>query len=98
MEKLIYEYSQAGKEGVSLPQGIESAVSPAELIPAELLRQSELQLPEVSEPEVVRHFTNLSTMNHHVDKDLYPLGSCTMKYNPKVNDRSAALSGLANCH
>ena len=98
MEKLIYEYSQSGKEGVALPQGFESSVSPAELIPAELLRQSELQLPEVSEPEVVRHFTNLSTMNHHVDKDLYPLGSCTMKYNPKVNDRSAALSGLANCH
>ncbi|MFH1212995.1 MAG: aminomethyl-transferring glycine dehydrogenase subunit GcvPB, partial [Candidatus Neomarinimicrobiota bacterium] len=60
--------------------------------------KTEMKLPEVSEPEVVRHFTNLSTMNHHVDKDFYPLGSCTMKYNPKINERCASLSGLANSH
>jgi len=98
MEKLIFDYSREGKEGVSLPAGPESAKSPAELIPADLLRKTELKLPEVSEPEVVRHFTNLSTMNHHVDKDFYPLGSCTMKYKPKINERLAGLSGLANIH
>ncbi|MFH1213576.1 MAG: aminomethyl-transferring glycine dehydrogenase subunit GcvPB, partial [Candidatus Neomarinimicrobiota bacterium] len=85
MEKLIFEYSQAGKEGVTLPAGLKSATVPEKLIPADLLRKTEMKLPEVSEPEVVRHFTNLSTMNHHVDKDFYPLGSCTMKYNPKIN-------------
>jgi glycine dehydrogenase subunit 2 len=52
----------------------------------------------VSEPEVVRHFTNLSVLNHHVDRNLYPLGSCTMKYNPKINDRMAALPGFALLH
>ncbi|TPW11369.1 MAG: glycine dehydrogenase subunit 2, partial [bacterium] len=56
------------------------------------------ELPEVSEPEVVRHFTNISVLNHHVDRDFYPLGSCTMKYNPKVNDRVAALPGMADIH
>jgi len=52
----------------------------------------------VGEPQVVRHFTGLSVLNHHVDKDLYPLGSCTMKYNPKINDRMAALPGFAGLH
>ncbi|MCK9482990.1 MAG: aminomethyl-transferring glycine dehydrogenase subunit GcvPB [Candidatus Marinimicrobia bacterium] len=98
MEKLIFEYTQTGKMGVSLPGGVATTVAPKELIPSDLMRRSELKLPEVSEPEVVRHFTNLSSMNHHVDKDFYPLGSCTMKYNPKINERCAALSGLANCH
>jgi len=98
MEKLIFEYTKPGKVGVSLPNGIDSVISAAELIPFDLMRKSELKLPQVSEPEVVRHYTNLSTMNHHVDKDFYPLGSCTMKYNPKINERCAALSGLANCH
>ena len=65
--------------------------------PAELLRK-ELNLPQVAEPEVVRHFVNLSTLNHHVDKGFYPLGSCTMKYNPKVNETLAALPGFAGLH
>ncbi len=98
MEKLIFEYSQPGKAGVTLPDGVKPTPELNELIPANLLRQTELKLPEVSEPEVVRHFTNLSTMNHHVDKDFYPLGSCTMKYNPKINEHLAGLSGLANIH
>lgn len=63
----------------------------------ELLRET-LDLPQVAEPEVMRHFVNLSTLNHHVDKGFYPLGSCTMKYNPKVNDQMAGLSGFGGLH
>lgn len=65
--------------------------------PEELLR-SKLDIPQVSEPEVVRHFVNLSVLNHHVDRGFYPLGSCTMKYNPKVNDALASLLGFAGLH
>jgi glycine dehydrogenase subunit 2 len=67
-------------------------------IPESLRRRGSLTLPEVSEPTAVRHFTNLSVLNHHVDRDFYPLGSCTMKYNPKINDRMAALPGFAGLH
>ena len=62
------------------------------------MRRGELDLPQVAEPEVVRHFINLSTMNHHVDKGFYPLGSCTMKYNPKINETLAGLSGFSGLH
>ncbi len=93
MEKLIFEHSVPGKTGYSLPE-VDGLKAPSELLPKEMLRKNEAQLPEVSEPEVVRHFINLSTQNHHVDKDFYPLGSCTMKYNPKVNDQMAGLTGL----
>jgi glycine dehydrogenase subunit 2 len=55
-------------------------------------------LPEISEPQIIRHFVNLSTMNHHVDKNFYPLGSCTMKYNPKINEETARLPGFAKTH
>ncbi len=65
--------------------------------PDELLRR-ELDLPRVAEPEVVRHFVNLSVLNHHVDRGFYPLGSCTMKYNPKVNESLAALPGFSGLH
>ncbi|MBT3232291.1 MAG: aminomethyl-transferring glycine dehydrogenase subunit GcvPB [Calditrichaeota bacterium] len=65
--------------------------------PAHLLRD-ELDLPQVAEPAVMRHFVNLSTLNHHVDKGFYPLGSCTMKYNPKINEALAGLPGLAGLH
>ncbi len=94
MEKLLIEYSKKGKIGVALPPETTKEKSASEILPQNLLRESELKLPEVSEPEVVRHFTNLSTMNHHVDKGFYPLGSCTMKYNPKINDRLAGLEEL----
>src|SRR5215207_2871404 len=66
-------------------------------IPSELLR-SELPLPEVSEPEVVRHFTRVSRLNVSIETSLYPLGSCTMKYNPKVNEAMASLPGMRNLH
>ncbi len=93
MEKLIFDYSNEGKRGVSLPQ--EKRLKQAsEILPKELLRVKDPALPEVSESEVVRHFTRLSSLNHHVDQGFYPLGSCTMKYNPKINDVLASLPGL----
>jgi glycine dehydrogenase subunit 2 len=96
--KLIFERSRPGTRGAFLsrldvpPRGVDA------LVPAGLGRKAPLALPEVSEPAAVRHYTNLSVLNHHVDKDLYPLGSCTMKYNPKINDRMAALPGFALLH
>lgn len=98
MEPLIYEYSTKGKQGVSLPGPPIDDNLPRRFIPDEFLRKTDLNLPEVSEPEAVRHFTNLSVMNHHVDKGFYPLGSCTMKYNPKINDKLAGLAGFAEIH
>ena len=68
------------------------------LLPQIALRAGAPALPEISEPAVVRHFVNLSTLNHHIDKALYPLGSCTMKYNPKLNDEVARLPGFAGIH
>ena len=93
MEKLIFEHSCKGKVGYSLPE-VEGLKQPSELLPQSMLREKDAALPEVSEPEVVRHFINLSSLNHHVDKDFYPLGSCTMKYNPKINEKLAGLTGL----
>jgi glycine dehydrogenase subunit 2 len=68
------------------------------LLPGVRLRKGAPKLPEVSEPAAVRHFINLSTKNHHIDKAIYPLGSCTMKYNPKLNDEMARIPGFAGLH
>lgn len=96
--RLIFEISVPGHRGYSLPALDVPAAALDSLIPARYRRTAPPLLPEVSEPEVVRHFTNISVLNHHVDKDFYPLGSCTMKYNPKLNDRAAAMPGLADLH
>ena len=93
-QPLLFERSVAGRTGVQLPK---LDVPRAEALPEEL-RRAELPLPELSEPEVVRHFTNSSRRNFSVDQGFYPLGSCTMKYNPKINDRIADLPGLASIH
>ena len=89
-EKHLMELSHAGRIGVALPA---SDVPAAEAVPAELLR-GELRLPELSQLDVVRHFTRLSQLNWSIDTHMYPLGSCTMKLNPKVNDAIAAMPGL----
>ena len=68
------------------------------LIPEKYRRREDAALPEVAEGELMRHYIGLSTKNHHIDKGFYPLGSCTMKYNPKVNDKAAALPGFAGLH
>ena len=67
-------------------------------LPTELRRAEPADLPSLGEPEVMRHFTRLSTLNHHIERGMYPLGSCTMKYNPRLNEQVAALSGLADLH
>ena len=92
--KLLMERSVPGRVGMVAPP---LDVPEQELPDAALLR-TELELPEVSEPEVVQYFTNLSQLNFSIDTQFYPLGSCTMKYNPKVNDEMAFLPGFANIH
>lgn len=94
----IFELSRPGRRAAVFP-ACDVPVEPVEqLLPAEALAPAPPALPEVAEPEVVRHFTNLSTLNMSVDTHFYPLGSCTMKYNPKRNERLAALPGLAALH
>ncbi len=93
VEPTIYDLSSPGRTGVTFPA---PDVPKAEL-PVGLLR-TDLPLPELGEVDVVRHFTNLSTFNYNLDNGLYPLGSCTMKYNPKINEDAARLPGFAFTH
>ncbi|MBL8045424.1 MAG: aminomethyl-transferring glycine dehydrogenase subunit GcvPB [Anaerolineales bacterium] len=93
LEPLIYDLSRPGRTGISLPD----ADVPETAFPADLLR-SELDLPEVDQLSVVRHFTRLSQLNFSIDTRMYPLGSCTMKYNPRVNEDAARLPGFAASH
>jgi glycine dehydrogenase subunit 2 len=92
--KLIFEKSQSGRRGGELP-GLD--LPPAE-IPEELRRSQPPRLPELAEPEILRHFTALSTRNFGIDTGFYPLGSCTMKYNPRVNERLVMLPGFRDLH
>ncbi|MDE6769368.1 MAG: aminomethyl-transferring glycine dehydrogenase subunit GcvPB [Muribaculaceae bacterium] len=95
-DKLIFELSREGRKGYELPAdkyGVDGLAS----IPSDLLRDKPADLPEVSELDVVRHFTNLSNKNFGVDTGFYPLGSCTMKYNPKINEELAVLPSF-NLH
>ncbi|MGZ8782996.1 MAG: aminomethyl-transferring glycine dehydrogenase subunit GcvPB [Gaiellaceae bacterium] len=92
--ELIYEKSQAGRRAGRVPDyGL-----PVPEVPAALARKEPPRLPELAENEIVRHFTNLADRNFGVDTGFYPLGSCTMKYNPRVNERVVALPGFANLH
>lgn len=93
---LIFDVSREGRRGYSLPALDVPAVD--DVIPEEMVRTEEPNLPEVSEADVIRHFTNLSELNHGVDVGFYPLGSCTMKYNPKLNEDVARLAGFAESH
>jgi glycine dehydrogenase subunit 2 len=95
---IIFDKSVKGRMGVKLPASQVPSLELSENINTALLREIPAELPEITEPEVVRHFVNLSTKNHHVDKDFYPLGSCTMKYNPKINDVIASMPGFAGLH
>ena len=94
---LIFERSTPGHGGFA-PPARDIPPLPEGAIPARLLRRSPPRLPELSEPEVVRHYTALSRRNHGVDNGFYPLGSCTMKYNPKIDEDLAALPGLRAIH
>src|SRR5690349_9836518 len=93
-EPLLYEISRPGRTGFTLPP---SDVSEPESLPEAFVR-TELDLPEVAEVDLVRHYVRLSQMNYAVDLGFYPLGSCTMKYNPKVNEWAARLPGFAQIH
>lgn len=95
--ELIFERSRAGRQAANLPECDVPQSDVAELLGEDNLR-TVLPLPEVSELDVVRHFTQLSHRNYAIDLGLYPLGSCTMKYNPKVNEKAASLPGFASLH
>lgn len=96
--KVIFELSSEGRKGYTLPKLDVPQIEPSELLPKNLLREDEIDLPEVSEVDVVRHYTALSNKNYTVDNGFYPLGSCTMKYNPKINEDMAGLSGFSKIH
>lgn len=97
MSKTIFEYSTPGRMGVTLPK--REIDTPLEnLMPAKMLREKAPRLPEVSEMDVMRHYIKLSHLNHFIEKGLYPLGSCTMKYNPKVHESLVRHTCFANLH
>ncbi len=96
--QLIFELSKPGRRSSQLPDCDVPAPALREVLPAEALADAPPPLPELAEPDVVRHYTNLSTMNMSVDTHFYPLGSCTMKYNPKRNERLASLPGWLDVH
>ena len=98
VETLIFEKGAPGRRAANMPGMDVPTVALDELIPTGLLREEPAPLPEVSEIEVVRHYTHLSQRNFGVETGFYPLGSCTMKYNPKVNEDMAALPGFAHIH
>jgi len=97
-EGLIFERSREGKRAFSLPEPDVPVRGLSEIVPGDLLREEIEDFPEVSEVDVVRHFTRLSTWNYGIDTGYYPLGSCTMKYNPKVNEDMSRLPGFAHSH
>ncbi|NLH59498.1 MAG: aminomethyl-transferring glycine dehydrogenase subunit GcvPB, partial [Clostridiales bacterium] len=92
--RLIFEVSKEGRVGYSLP----ALDVPIEDIPTSIKRSKDAELPQVSEVDLIRHYTNLSQKNYAVDLGIYPLGSCTMKYNPKINEDMASLAGFAHIH
>jgi len=94
----IFDISRPGNKAYSLPPLDVPEKDITELVPKNLLREKPPRLPEVSEGEIARHYTNLSNMNYAIDTVVYPLGSCTMKYNPKINEAAAGLSGFSTIH
>ena len=96
-EGLIFEKSSAGKAAWKLPP-LDVPEVDAEKLLGSSVRKDLGNMPEVSEIEIIRHFTRLSTWNYAIDLGMYPLGSCTMKYNPRVNEAVARVEGIANAH
>lgn len=97
-QSLIFEISTSGRIGYSLPEMDVATIPLEEILPADYIREEEAVLPEVSELDIMRHYTALSKRNHGVDSGFYPLGSCTMKYNPKINENVARFNGFAHIH
>ncbi|MBN1493371.1 MAG: aminomethyl-transferring glycine dehydrogenase subunit GcvPB, partial [Candidatus Omnitrophica bacterium] len=97
-DKLLFELSQEGKQGSFYPD-ISASTDPVDkILPQGLRRETPTHLPSVSEPEIVRHYTCLSHKNFSIDTHFYPLGSCTMKYNPRITEKIAAFQGFSNIH
>ncbi|MBZ9688814.1 aminomethyl-transferring glycine dehydrogenase subunit GcvPB [Clostridium estertheticum] len=96
--KLIFEISKEGRQGYKLPPCDVESTDIREMIPEHLLSKKDVTLPEVSEVDVIRHFTLLSNKNYGVDTGFYPLGSCTMKYNPKINEDMASIPSFTGIH
>ncbi len=98
-EGLIFDRSQTGRVGYRLPKLDVEETNLDDILPAELRRTDDLEgVPEVSEVDVIRHFTRISTWNYSIDLGMYPLGSCTMKYNSRLNEKVARIAGLATLH
>ena len=98
-EELIFDRSQTGRIGYRLPKLDVEETNLDEIIPQELRRDDDLEgVPEVSEVDVIRHFTRISTWNYSIDLGMYPLGSCTMKYNSRLNEKVARIAGFAALH
>src|ERR1043165_1866663 len=98
-EALIFERSQTGRIGYRLPKLDVEETNLDEIVPSELRRDDDLEgVPEVSEVDVIRHFIRMSTWNYSIDLGMYPLGSCTMKYNSRLNEKVARIAGFANLH
>ena len=95
---LLFELSKSGRRATRMPACDVPEQSITDLLPESALSDSAPPLPELAEPDVVRHFTNMSTLNMSVDTHFYPLGSCTMKHNPKRNERAAAMPGMSHVH
>lgn len=96
-DKLIFEISKEGRTGYSLPKN-ELSQYALSALPESLQRTTKAELPEVTEFDVVRHYTNLSNKNFGVDTGFYPLGSCTMKYNPRINEEICSLPSFTGLH
>jgi len=94
----VFERSREGRRAFVAPEADVPEVPVSELLPVSQLREQPAELPEISEPELVRHYVTLSSKNFHLDEGFYPLGSCTMKHNPKLHERVAALPGHARLH
>ncbi|HKR61392.1 MAG TPA: hypothetical protein VJS64_16885, partial [Pyrinomonadaceae bacterium] len=98
-EALIFERSQPGRIGYRLPPLDVDEIPMDQLVPPQFQREDDLQgVPEVSEVDVIRHFTRMSSWNYSIDQGMYPLGSCTMKYNSRLNEKVARIAGFANLH
>jgi glycine dehydrogenase subunit 2 len=98
MEPVIFEKTQPGRKGYAFPQLDVPSLDPTAILPKGALRQNLAELPELSELDVIRHYTRLSQLNFSIDTHFYPLGSCTMKYNPKVNEHIAGFTGFKAVH
>jgi glycine dehydrogenase subunit 2 len=97
IEPTLFELARPGRRGFRVPEE-KTAGRHAHEIPERFLRETPPDLPDNAELGVLRHYTRLSTLNHHIEKEMYPLGSCTMKYNPKLCDAAAMLPGFSELH